>query len=374
MSTSRAKQNSIAIVGAGIMGRLLAWRLLCDGHTITLFDKDAIEQGDAAAFTAAGMLTPFSEIETAESLIFDMGMQSLTIWPNYIEQWQSNVGFQNLGSLIVAHASDRADLIRFNQRLFNQQQLQQPVIQDHCKTLTAQQLQQKEPELAERFNTATYLANEAWLSPTKVMTVLAKTLKHHKVEWHSNCFIKQLSNNTVTTSHHTYSFDNVIDCRGIGAKSDWSSLRAVRGELIQLYAPEVSITHLVRLMHPRYRLYLVPQPDHHYLIGATQIETESCASITVRSCLELLSAAYSLHSGFAEANLIDSRVNVRPALNDNLPKVLTQGSFLRINGLFRHGFLLAPCIAEEISYWLQHKTPNKFPTLFTDEPCKRLQK
>jgi glycine oxidase len=367
MNKSKTEHYKIAIVGAGIMGRLLAWRLLCDGHKITLFDKDPVEQGDAAAFTAAGMLTPFSEIETAESLIFEMGMQSLTLWPDYIEQWQANVGYQNTGSLIVAHGSDRADLRRFNQRLFSQQNLK-PLIQHYqCESLNAQQLQQKDPELAERFDSATFLANEAWLSPTKVMAVLAEKLQQQNIQWHSNCFIQSLSGNKVNTSSQSYSFDKVFDCRGIGAKTDWSTLRAVRGEIIQLYAPEVSIKHLVRLMHPRYRLYLVPQSAHHYLIGATQLETESCAAITVRSCLELLSAAYSLHSGFAEANLIDSRVNVRPALNDNLPKVLTKNSLIRINGLFRHGFLLAPTIAEEISYWLQHNKANKFATLFCED-------
>ena len=63
---------NIGIVGAGIMGRMLAWRLVEQGHQVSLFDKDPIEHGAAAAYTAAGMLTPFAEIESAELLIFQM--------------------------------------------------------------------------------------------------------------------------------------------------------------------------------------------------------------------------------------------------------------------------------------------------------------
>ena len=101
-------------------------------------------------------------------------------------------------------------------------------------------------------------------------------------------------------------------------------------------------------MHPRYRLYLVPKGwDDLYVVGATQIESNDQGPITVRSSLELLSAAYSLHAGFAEARVVDSRTNCRPALNDNLPQIQQKGNTLRINGLFRHGFLLAPIVAEQ---------------------------
>ena len=88
-------------------------------------------------------------------------------------------------------------------------------------------------------------------------------------------------------------------------------LRGVRGELIELRAPDVKISRLIRLMHPRYRLYLVPlYKNDHYLIGATQLESEEAGPITVRSTLELLSAAYSIHRGFSEAEIIETKTNL----------------------------------------------------------------
>jgi len=128
----------------------------------------------------------------------------------------------------------------------------------------------------------------------------------------------------------------------------------VRGELLWLRAPEVKLKHLVRLMHPRYRIYVVPRPDDIYIIGATQIESDSMDPITVRSSLELLSAAYSLHPGFGEAEIISTRVNCRPALPNNLPAIRWQEGLIRANGLFRHGFLLAPTVAQEVVNWLEN--------------------
>ena len=129
----------------------------------------------------------------------------------------------------------------------------------------------------------------------------------------------------------------------------------MRGELIWLEAPDVNIQRLVRLMHPRYGLYVVPQhKDDHYIVGATQIESDDDGPITLRSTMELLSAAYSLHAGFSEARILQTKTNCRPALADNLPQIEVQDGLIRVNGLFRHGYLLAPALAAEIMHTINH--------------------
>lgn len=107
------------------------------------------------------------------------------------------------------------------------------------------------------------------------------------------------------------SYDWVIDCRGLGAKVKCEGLRGVRGEVARIYAPEVTLTRPVRLMHPRYPIYIAPKPDHQFVIGATEIESQDSAEITVRSTLELLSAAYSVHRGFAEARVLSLLAGLR---------------------------------------------------------------
>ena len=361
-----ASPQNIGIVGAGIMGRMLAWQLMNKGHQITLFDKDPIEFGDAAAYTAAGMLTPYSEIESAELLIFHMGMQSLNLWPEIIKKLNSDAGFYQQGSLIVSHNADKPDLDRFNQQLdFKLEQLDSNALSMRPSRINQAELKVLEPELGQQFSAATYLPNEAWLCTRCVMRSLADQLLASRVSWHAHTTVDELGEHYVQVKKRRYEFDWVIDCRGLGAKPDISELRGVRGELLLLQAPEVKINRLVRLMHPRYRLYIVPRKkDDLYVVGATQIESNDSGPITVRSTLELLSAAYSMHPGFSEARVIESKANCRPALANNLPRVETQPGFIRVNGLYRHGFLLAPALSEEVCQFIHGVQKPNFDNLF----------
>ena len=117
---------------------------------------------------------------------------------------------------------------------------------------------------------------------------------------------------------------------------------------MRVYAPEVTLTRAIRLMHPRYPLYIAPRPNHHYVIGATTLESDDDAPVTVRSALELLSALYSLHTGFSEARIESLQAGLRPAFNDNLPRIVREQQLIRINGLFRHGYLFAPALVDEV--------------------------
>ena len=91
----------------------------------------------------------------------------------------------------------------------------------------------------------------------------------------------------------------------------------------------------------------MPRPDGHLVVGATEIESEDRSAPSVQSCLELLSAAFSVVPSLAEARIVSSDINLRPALPDNLPVIQTQPGLTRINGLFRHGWLLAPALMED---------------------------
>jgi glycine oxidase len=111
--------------------------------------------------------------------------------------------------------------------------------------------------------------------------------------------------------------------------------------------PEVGLSRPVRVLHPRVPVYIVPRGDGHYMIGATVIESDQPTRITARSMLELLGAAYALHPAFGEAEIVEIGTGVRPAFPDNLPRVCRIGGTVYVNGLYRHGFLLAPALARQ---------------------------
>lgn len=134
----------------------------------------------------------------------------------------------------------------------------------------------------------------------------------------------------------------------MGAGVAWPKLRGVRGEIVRLYAPGVELHHMLRLLHPRYPVYIVPRPEGQLVIGATSIEGDDRSDISVRGVLELLTAAYSVLPELAEARIREFSTQVRPCLPDNLPALHfdRRRNVLCMNGLYRHGFLLTPAIVE----------------------------
>jgi glycine oxidase len=101
----------------------------------------------------------------------------------------------------------------------------------------------------------------------------------------------------------------------------------------------------VRLIHPRWPLYVIPREGNLFMLGATSIEAED-TGVSVRSALELLGAAYAVHPAFAEARVVEFGSGLRPAFPDNLPRIKIDERRIAVNGLYRHGFLVAPALAE----------------------------
>ncbi len=332
----------VAVVGAGIAGRMLAWRLIKLkaelGLEITIFDKENRNSQAACSYAAAGILSPLAELEMAEKDIYQLGTRSLELYADWLQELPQEVYFKQIGSLVAAHSQDKVDLERFYK-------LVKSKLNDDAHLIQKVDLGIKELDL-QQLGEGLYLPTEGQVDPIELLNVLDQTLS--SCSWHDKTEVESLTAGKVKTKTQTFEFDWVFDCRGLGAKKDSDlPLRAVRGELLWLKAPEVNIQHVTRLMHPRYKLYIVPRPDDVYLIGATEIESEDYSPVSVRSSLELLSAAYSLHKGFGEARIIKSVVNCRPALPDNLPMLKIEAGLGQINGLYRHGILLAPAIIEK---------------------------
>jgi glycine oxidase len=280
------------------------------------------------------MLAPYSEVVACEREIFDWGCEALSLWPQWLAELKIDSGidvfFQRRGSVVVAHAQDRSNLDHFNQRLLRAV----PDRRDSVHLLNRQQLAELEPELAQRFDSATYLSEEGTLDNRELLNALEIAIRKFGAQWYEGVSVESVFANRIKVDGEMIDVDLAIDARGFGAKTQLNDLRGVRGEVLWVHAPEVNLSRPVRLMHPRYQLYIAPKRNSVYVIGATEIESESLAPITVRSSLELQSALYSVHSGFAEATVLH-----------NLPRVDVSAGLLSVNGLYRHGYLLGPLVA-----------------------------
>jgi len=353
--------KSAAVVGAGVLGRLLALRLAEAGWRVTLFDRDSERGEKSCSWTGAGMLSPYCEREAAEKIITDIGLDSLDRWPGVLKSLVKPVYYREAGSLVVSHPGDRDEMERLRRRV-----LDRNLRPDAMLEVRGEELRKLEPEIADKFPNGLYFPFERHIDNRELLAALLETLRARGVECVFSAEVQSLEKGRVVLSNHrkatvagggdpgrpassppdTGEFDWVIDCRGNGAARDLKDLRGVRGELFYLHAPEVNLNRPTRLMHPRYSIYIVPRADHIYVLGATMIESDDMSPVSVRSSLELLSAAYSVHTGFAEARVLESSVNLRPAFPDNHPRFYVAPGLLRINGLFRHGFLISPTLAE----------------------------
>lgn len=333
--------STLGIAGAGVLGRLLALKFHARGWRVTLFDRDG-SGTSACSSVAAGMLAPFCELDVSEKEIAELGANSTALWRELLEQFQLPVYFQQAGSLVVAHPKDREEFQRFKRSVQNKASA------DDFQEVSGESLKALEPQLDPLFQTGLFFPQEGQIDGRGFLKASGEAIARRGITCHFGTEINAVAAHEIRVANETHRFDMVLDCRGLGAAADMPGLRAVRGELIRVHAPDVTLSRPVRLLHPRYPVYIVPRPDHHFIIGATQIEAYDASPISVRSVLELLSAAYALNAGFSEARIVETIVGLRPAFADNLPRILHQEGLVRVNGLFRHGYLLAPRLTEDI--------------------------
>jgi glycine oxidase len=315
-SSNLRGDSPVSIIGAGIAGAWQALLFAQAGHPVTLYERSDADMTLSTSHWAGGMLAPYCEAETSEPVIGRLGLRSLDLWREYFPHTPFN------GSLVVAHARDRADFERFAKLTTGYQRLDGPAMGE------------LEPSLEGRFRDGLFYPDEGHVDPRRVLPELHARIEAAGGTVRFDCDV---------TAENLEGI--VIDCRGLSARDEQPELRGVKGEMIIVETSEVELSRPVRLIHPRWPLYVIPRGDNRFMLGATSIEAED-TGVSVRSALELLGAAYSVHPAFAEARIIEFGSGLRPAFPDNLPRITIGRNRIAVNGLYRHGFLLAPALAE----------------------------
>jgi glycine oxidase len=389
----------IGIAGAGVLGRLLAWQLSRAGHAVTVFDPasgpEAPPTGQlaggapfAAGFTAAGMLSPIAELDNAGPEIARLGWRSLALWRGVAEALRADGCsaplFEQHGSLLLAHGADLGAARRVLARLETAPSLAAEL--PAPQPLDRAALAALEPALAPGLH-AWLLPGEAQVMPRDMLTALAVHARN--VHWCWGERVERVEPGVLQVAGEgPVRFDLAMDVRGVNSahpraacgvtptrgRQQWPgkagsalalggemTVRGVRGEVIWLHAPGVKLQRPVRLLHPRHRVYIVPRPGDLFVVGASEIESEDRSPVSLRSAVELMAAAQSVLPELAEARIVHMEANLRPALPDNHPCVQAERGLLRINGLFRHGWLLAPALIEDALLAVGLNTPSKEP-------------
>src|SRR5690348_9391529 len=338
----------VTVIGAGVAGLACAVELAERGADVEVVERGEQLGAAACSWFAGGMLAHWCELESAEPLSARLGAESIPWWREHVPQTVSN------GSLVIAHGRDTGELANFSRRT------------EQFEWLDGEQIGALEPDLRGRFGKALFFKEEGHLDPRAALGTLAARLGELGVPIRygvAGAMTAPACWGAPTASRL------MVDCTGLAARGVLTDLRGVKGEMLVLRLRDIALSRPVRVLHPRIPLYIVPRSDGLFMVGATMIESDQATRITARSMLELLSAAYALHPAFGEAEIVEIGTGVRPAFPDNLPRIRWVGDTLYVNGLFRHGFLLAPALAHRVAGILLEK--RYFPEVQSENPGER---
>ncbi|GBQ69049.1 thiamine biosynthesis oxidoreductase ThiO [Ameyamaea chiangmaiensis NBRC 103196] len=315
-------QLDIVVRGAGVAGLVTATELADRGARVTVLETGP-DIGSGASWKAGGMLAPWCEAESAPDEVTADSLGSVDWWAAHVPSVQRN------GSLVVAPPRDVGDISRFGRRT------------QAFETLAEEAIGTLEPDLLGRFSKALFFPREGHVDPREALRTLRAGIEARGGS--------VLTGVPRAEAERASGVDWTIDCTGLAARSHLTELRGVRGEMLLLRCPDVILHRPVRMLHPRIPIYIVPRADHVFMVGATMVESENAGGMTLRSMTDLLNAAYVLHPAFADAEILETGVGLRPSFRDNVPRVRQDGRTIMVNGMYRHGFLLSPARARTVA-------------------------
>lgn len=348
---------SVAIIGAGVIGLGIAWRLAARGVSVAVFDKGV--SGGGASHAAAGMLAACAEAEPGEEALVTLGRASQARWPAFAAELKQasgvDVGLRPEGTLVVALTSD--DQARLNHQLVFQQKLGLPL-----QWITAAETRRREPHLAGKLAGAVFSPEDTQVDNRKLAAALRIAAEAAGASISEHQAVKTISNDAgridgiVLADGRKVAADVVVLAAGAWSRSiDGLApelrppVRPIKGQMLALRMDPAAplLTHVVWAPGA----YLVPRLDGRLLVGATVEEKGYDTSLTAGGILTLLEAAWRVVPAVEELPIDEMWVGHRPGSRDDAP-ILGTGlidGLIYATGHHRNGILLTPITADAIA-------------------------
>jgi glycine oxidase len=372
----------LIVVGGGVIGTAIAWRLALTGRAVTLIDPGT---DDKASLVAAGMLGPVSESVFGEQDLLALNLHAIDRFPSFNAELEAaagqRTGLRTEGTLAVAHDSgDLAALDRLTGFRHS--------IGLRAERLDAKACRRLEPFLAPStrggvlatgdlsVDNRRYLAalreaarNEGVTQLTGTVTAVETAAGRSSVHTHltdkSEMSVDAGSDATVTLSAA-----NVVIAAGwatgqITGVPDGirKAIRPVKGQILRLRHPgklPPIIGHTVRAIVGGRDIYLVPREDGELVVGATQEERDD-RDITAGAVHDLLRDAITAVPAISELILAEASAGRRPGTSDNGPILgpIGTGGLIIAAGHFRNGVLLSAVTADAVVTLLTGGEPHQ---------------
>ena len=348
---------NVAIIGAGVIGLGIAWRLALRGVPVAVFDKGA--SGAGASHAAAGMLAACAEAEPGEEALVTLGRASQARWPAFAAELKQasgvDVGLRPEGTLVVALTSD--DQARLGHQLVFQQKLGLPL-----QWISAAETRRREPHLAGKLAGAVFSPEDTQVDNRKLAAALRIAAEAAGASISEHQAVKTISNDAgrvdgiVLADGRKVAADVVVLAAGAWSRSIEGlapelrpPVRPIKGQMLALRMDPTAplLTHVVWAPGA----YLVPRLDGRLLVGATVEEKGYDTSLTAGGILTLLEAAWRVVPAVEELPIDEMWVGHRPGSRDDAP-ILGTGlidGLIYATGHHRNGILLTPITADAIA-------------------------
>ena len=348
---------SVAIIGAGVIGLGIAWRLAARGVSVAVFDKGV--SGAGASHAAAGMLAACAEAEPGEEALVTLGRVSQARWPAFAAELKQasgvDVGLRPEGTLVVALTSD--DQARLSHQLTFQQKLGLPL-----QWISAAETRRREPHLAGKLAGAVFSPEDTQVDNRKLAAALRIAAEAAGAIIREHQEVKTISSDAgrvdgiVLADGTKVGADVVVLAAGAWSRSiDGLApelrppVRPIKGQMLALRMDPAAplLTHVVWAPGA----YLVPRLDGRLLVGATVEEKGYDTSLTAGGILTLLEAAWRVVPAVEELPIDEMWVGHRPGSRDDAP-ILGTGpidGLIYATGHHRNGILLTPVTADAIA-------------------------
>ncbi len=346
----------VAIIGAGVVGLGIAWRL-AGRADVTVFDRG--QAGAGASFAAAGMLAACCEAEPGEEALVALGRDSQARWPAFAEVLARasgiDVELRGEGTLVLALTAD--DQAEIAQRLPFQQRLGLPL-----EWLSAAATRAREPHLAGKIAGALFSPQDHQVDNRKLTQALRIAAESAGVKIREHCPVKEiavargraigivLEDGTMVPAEKVVLAAGAWS-RGIGGlpPDRRPPVRPVKGQMLALRMDAAAplLNHV--LWAPG--AYLVPRRDGRLIVGGTVEEKGFDDKITAGGMLTLLEAAWRAVPAIEELPIDEIWVGHRPGSRDDAP-ILGRGpleDLFYATGHHRNGILLAPVTADAMA-------------------------
>lgn len=341
----RTTTADVVVVGGGIIGAAITWRLAVSGVAVTLVDP---APGLGATHAAAGMLAPVTELHYGEERLLRLNLASARRYPDFVAELGADVGYRQTGTVVAAwDGADLAtlrDLAQLHRSLGLESEL-----------LTARELRGLEPAVAPGLPGGLFAADDHSVDPRRLHHALldgAQVVRQPVVS---------VADGVVTLADGDVVAAGTVVVAA-GARSSQipgvppiAGLRPVKGQTLRLRSAKPVIDHVLRGSVRGNPVYLVPREDGEIVVGASSEEAGYDESPRAGAVYELLRDAQLLLPATLEMELVDVSTGLRPATPDNTPVIEAAGPGLIVaTGHYRNGVLLAPITADAVAELVLH--------------------